>query len=183
MVSYLDNNLSNNLSSYFCFSNTRFKSSLVSYIWQTTLIYLINNNFFLEIWNISWRSGCPVIRGAKTEDSIARALIKDPKILLLDEATSALDMQSEAVVQDALNKATSGRTTLIIAHRLSTVINCDIIYAMEVSVVCNLEQIENYMFIWYSMLYNITASCNIYILLPLYEIYQFIQYLDIIQNA
>lgn len=69
--------------------------------------------------------------GQRQRLALARAILKDAPILLLDEATSALDTESERLVQDALARFTRNRTTLVIAHRLSTVQNADVICVME----------------------------------------------------
>lgn len=82
--------------------------------------------------------GVKLSGGQRQRIAIARAMIKNAPILLLDEATSALDTQSERHVQRALKILMEGRTTLVIAHRLSTVVDADIIYVMQDG--CVIEQ-------------------------------------------
>ncbi len=80
--------------------------------------------------------GIKLSGGERQRISLARAILRDAKILLLDEATSALDAESERRVQEALDHLTEDRTSIIIAHRLSTVRNADVIFVMDKGRIC-----------------------------------------------
>jgi ATP-binding cassette, subfamily B, bacterial MsbA len=82
--------------------------------------------------------------GQRQRLSIARAVLKNPPILILDEATSALDTESEKLVQEALSNVMKNRTSIVIAHRLSTVVNADIICVMHEGEIVEVEIIPTY---------------------------------------
>ena len=80
--------------------------------------------------------------GQRQRIAIARAILRNPAVLLLDEATSALDAESERMVQQALEKLMKGRTTLVIAHRLATVLSADRIAVLDLGKIVDIGNHE-----------------------------------------
>lgn len=89
--------------------------------------------------------GVQLSGGQKQRIAIARAILKDPKILLLDEATSALDTESERIVQEALDNVMVNRTTVVVAHRLTTIMGADIIAVVKNGVIAEKGKHETLM--------------------------------------
>ena len=87
--------------------------------------------------------GLKLSGGEKQRVSIARVILKNPKILILDEATSSLDSISESLIQEALNRIMKGRTSIVIAHRLSTVMAADEIMILENGVIAETGTHDN----------------------------------------
>ena len=102
------------------------------------------------------QSGASLSGGQKQRVAIARALAMDPHVMLFDEATSALDNISEYHVQQAIAESIKGRTTFIVAHRLSTILDADIILYMENGTV--LEQGNHTALMAKNGKYAVTAS-------------------------
>ncbi|KAF5953881.1 hypothetical protein HYC85_006737 [Camellia sinensis] len=84
-----------------------------------------------RLQNICWGEGSSIVRGTKAKNCGCSGLFKESRLMLLDEATSALDAESERSVQEALDRACSGKTTIVVAHRLSTIRNAHVIAVID----------------------------------------------------
>jgi ATP-binding cassette, subfamily B, bacterial MsbA len=106
--------------------------------------------------------GVTLSGGQRQRVAIARAVLKDPRILILDEATSALDTRSEALVREALERLMRGRTTIVIAHRLTTIRNADQIVVLEGGKIAERGTHDDLMVLngRYAALHNIVIECG-----------------------
>ena len=108
--------------------------------------------------------GSTLSGGQKQRIAIARALITNPRIFIMDEATSALDYESEKIILNNMHNITQGRTTFVIAHRLSAVRNCDVILVMDkgrIIEVGNHEELMTHEKGYYRYLYSQQEAVNV----------------------
>merc|ERR1712062_784715 len=105
--------------------------------------------------------GLKLSGGEKQRVAIARAILKDSPILIFDEATSSLDSITENSIMKALDRATKGRTSILIAHRLSTVVNSDIIFVLDKGKVCEMGTHNELLSNTDSVYYKLWASQHI----------------------
>ena len=105
--------------------------------------------------------GLKLSGGEKQRVAIARAILKNSPILIFDEATSSLDSITENSIMNALDRATKGRTSILIAHRLSTVVNSDVIFVLDKGKVCEMGTHNELLSNTDSVYYKLWASQHI----------------------
>ena len=105
--------------------------------------------------------GLKLSGGEKQRVAIARAILKNSPILIFDEATSSLDSITESMIMNALDHATEGRTSILIAHRLSTVVNSDVIFVLDKGKICESGTHNELLSNTQSLYYKLWSSQNV----------------------